>query len=183
MLRAILKYGIIAGLIVIIPFASMVVADAPETWIEGGVLLGFLTMIVALSAVFLGVKHYRDKMPGGAIKFGPALAVGLGISAVASVIYVIGWEIAMAASNFDFAATYAESMVAAARERGASEAELQKVMADAESFRQSYASPLFRLPMGFIEIFPVGILISLISAALLRNSRLLPARTAGQENL
>jgi hypothetical protein len=30
----------------------------------------------------------------------------------------------------------------------------------------------------FIEIFPVGVLISLISAAVLRNSRVLPARAA-----
>lgn len=178
MLRPILTYGLIAGLIVTLPFAWMAIADAPEAWIEGGMLLGFLTMIVALSTVFVGVKHYRDKVLGGAIKFGPALAVGLGISAVASVMYVIGWELAMAASDFDFGAVYAQSMVDAARGSGASEAELRKVVQDAESFRQSYANPLFRLPMSFIEIFPVGILISLISAALLRNSRLLPARTA-----
>jgi hypothetical protein len=31
--------------------------------------------------------------------------------------------------------------------------------------------------MTFIEIFPVGVLIALISAALLRNPRMLPARS------
>jgi hypothetical protein len=44
-------------------------------------------------------------------------------------------------------------------------------------FRQQYANPLFRLPVTFIEIFPVGLVVSLISAALLRNSRFLPAQT------
>ena len=39
-----------------------------------------------------------------------------------------------------------------------------------------YANPLYRLPITFVEIFPIGVLISLISAVLLRNSRFLPAR-------
>jgi hypothetical protein len=178
MLRPILIYGIIAGLIVIVPFAWLANSDSPETILEGGMMFGYLMMIIALTAVFLGIKHYRDKVLGGAIRFGPALLVGLGISAVAGVVYVLGWETAMAVSDFDFAGAYAKSMVDAARENGAAQAELQKVIADAESFRHSYANPMFRLPMTFIEIFPVGVLISLVSAALLRNSRLLPARQA-----
>jgi hypothetical protein len=43
-------------------------------------------------------------------------------------------------------------------------------------FREQYSNPFFRMPITFIEIFPVGILVSLISALLLRNSRFLPAR-------
>ncbi len=39
---------------------------------------------------------------------------------------------------------------------------------------ESYRNPLFRIPMTFIEIFPVGLLVALISAALLRNPKLLP---------
>lgn len=45
-----------------------------------------------------------------------------------------------------------------------------------DDFRRQYANPLFRMPVAFVEIFPVGVLVSLISAALLRNSRFLPAR-------
>ena len=41
---------------------------------------------------------------------------------------------------------------------------------------EAYRNPLFRLPMTFVEIFPVGLLIALVSAGLLRNPRFLPAR-------
>jgi hypothetical protein len=133
-------------------------------------------MIVALTAVFLGVRHYRDKMLGGVIRFVPALLVGLGISAVASVIYAIGWEIALAISGFDFGAFYANLMIEAARAKGVSPAELQHVTTEAAAFAKSYANPLYRFPMTFVEMFPVGVLISLITAALLRNPRVLPAR-------
>jgi hypothetical protein len=47
----------------------------------------------------------------------------------------------------------------------------------------SYANPLFRIPMVFLEIFPVGFIVALISAALLRNPRLLPARSPNDRSI
>lgn len=176
MLSLILRYGIIAGLIVAVPMIATMLLFTPETAPENGVLYGYLTMIVALTAVFLGIKHYRDQVLGGVIRFVPALLVGLGISAVASVLYVVGWEISLAATRFDFGTAYSSALVEAARARGESAAEIERVAADAAAFARLYANPLYRLPITFIEIFPVGVIISLISAALLRNSRLLPAR-------
>jgi hypothetical protein len=178
MFAYILRYGIVAGLIVATPMVWRMLAAKPGATEEpvSGMLLGYLTMIVALTAVFLGVKAYRDKVLGGAIRFLPALGIGLGISAVASVFYVIGWEISMAYSSFDFIAFYKAYMVSAAKANGATGAELQKAIADADSFATMYKNPLYRMPMTFIEMFPVGVLISLISAAILRNHRVLPAR-------
>jgi hypothetical protein len=150
-----------------------------ETAPDSGVLYGYLTMIVALTMVFLGVKRYRDTMQGGVIRFWPALGVGLAISAVAGVIYVIGWEISLALTDFDFGATYSKMMLDAARAGGATETELARVAAQAEDFARNYQNPLYRWPVTFVEMFPVGVLISLLSAALLRNSRFLPARRAG----
>ncbi|MEP7311586.1 MAG: DUF4199 domain-containing protein [Pseudomonadota bacterium] len=176
MIRLIALYGTLAGLIVAVPMVWLMKTLTPDTAPDNGALYGYLTMILALTAVFLGVKHYRDRVLGGAIKFGPALLVGLGISAVASIFYVIGWEISLAWSGYDFAGSYTKTLVDAARAKGVSAVELQKVIADAESFTTMYRNPLFRIPITFIEMFPIGVIISLISAALLRNSRLLPAR-------
>jgi len=92
--------------------------------------------------------------------------------AVAGLIYALSWEICMAFMKFDFSAFYAKVVMAQAKAAGADEA---KAAADAASFTQMYANPLFRFPMTFIEIFPVGLFVALISAALLRNPRLLPA--------
>ena len=176
MARLIALYGTLAGLIVAIPMVWGMLVMTPETVPQNEAVYGYLTMIVALTAVFLGVKHYRDKVLGGTIRFGTALLVGLGISAVASVFYVVGWEISLAATGFDFASSYSKALMEAARARGASPAELQQVIADGEAFAKMYANPLYRVPITFIEMFPVGVLISLISAAVLRNSRFLPAR-------
>lgn len=179
MIRIITLYGLVAGLIVATPMVWQMLTITGEDALPG-VVQGYVTMLVALVAVFLGVKHYRDKALGGTIRFWPALLVGLGISAVASALYVIGWELSIALTGFDFAGVYSKAMVEAARARGASPAEMQKAVADAADFVKMYKNPLYRLPLTFIEMFPVGVLMSLISAGLLRNSRVLPARAPAQ---
>jgi hypothetical protein len=157
----------------------MVTLDAGDSHDPlGGMVVGYLTMLVALTTVFLGTKHYRDKFLGGAIRFMPALGMGLAISTVACVLYVIGWEISMAYSEFDFAAFYTNYMVEGAKAQGGSAEDLAKSVAEAQSFAESYQNPLVRMPMTFVEMFPVGVLVSLISAMVLRNSRVLPARQA-----
>ena len=135
-------------------------------------------MLVALTGVFLGVKHYRDRELGGVIKFLPALGVGLAISAVASLGWVIAWEMSLAITKFDFGAMYSQMMVDNAKAEGASAERLSQVVKDARAFADMYANPFISMGMTFIEMFPIGIVISLISAALLRNSRFLPARAA-----
>jgi hypothetical protein len=177
MLSYILRYGVVAGIIVATPMVwAMLAAKPGDTDPLGGMLVGYLIMIVALTAVFLGVKAYRDKVLGGAIRFLPAFGVGTGISAVACLLYVIGWEISMAASSFDFIAYYQASIVDMAKDKGETGQALEQSIAAAEKFATMYRNPLYRMPMTFVEMFPVGVLVSLISAAVLRNSRVLPAR-------
>ena len=175
MSRIILYFGIVAGLVVAIPMCLMV-ANAEPGSAATSHFTGYLVMLLALSLVFVGVKRLRDRELGGAIRFVPALLAGLGISAVASVIYVIGWEITLAVTDFAFIDSYSTAAVEAARAKGASAAEIEELAARMDEFRRQYANPFFRMPVTFVEIFPVGVLVSLISAALLRNSRFLPAR-------
>jgi hypothetical protein len=175
MTRIVLIFGIAAGLIVAVPM-DLMVANSEHGSAAQSYFAGYLVMVLALSLIFFGVKRLRDRELGGVIRFVPALLAGIGISAVAGVIYVIGWEITLAVTDFAFIDSYSTAAVEAARARGASAADIAAVIAQMDEFRRQYANPFFRLPMTFIEIFPVGLLISLISAALLRNSRFLPAR-------
>ena len=175
MLRIILIYGVIGGIIVVVPMLVSTFTLTEDTVPENAALYGYLSMLLAFTMVFVGIKHYRDKVLGGVIRFLPALGVGLGISAVASLFWVVGWEITLA-TGFDFGSAYMDSVVTAAQARGAPAAEIEQIRAETAEFLASYANPLVRLPMSFVEMFPIGVLISLISAAVLRNSRFLPGR-------
>lgn len=173
-----LRYGAISGAIVIaVIIAGMVYADG----VGGGhatssLWFGYLIMILALSTIFLAIREYRNKALGGVIKFLPAFGLGLLVAAIAGVVYVAAWEAFLATTHYPFMENYTAAMVEAQRDAGVSGAELDAFVAEMEKAKADYANPLYRLPMTFVEIFPVGLIIALISAAILRNPRVLPAR-------
>ena len=183
MTRIILIYGAVGALIVGSLMIWGMLSWTPEQMagaegMDNGLIVGYLTQIVALTTVFLGIKHFRDKERGGVVRFVPAFLVGLGISAVASLGWIIGWEIVLA-SGFDYEALMTKMTTQQAAASGATGAALDKQIADGAAFMKLYMeNPLVRMPISFIEMFPVGVLVSLISALLLRNSRFMPARQA-----
>ena len=174
MQKIIITYGIIAGIVII---GSMILSLSlgEERGMEFLEWLGYLIMIVAFSMIFVGIKKYRDQELGGVIKFGTATMLGLGISLVASVIYVVAWEVNLELTDHAFIEQYAQGIIAGKEAAGVTGADLEAVIVEMAQLKVRYANPLFRLPMTFLEIFPVGLLISLLAAAVLRNSKFLPA--------
>lgn len=176
MVRIVLVYGLISGVIIICGIIGTMIAGGDQP--HGSVWLGYLIMLLGLSAVFVGVKQYRDQVGGGVIGFLPALGVGLGIAAIAGLAYVAVWEVYLASTDYTFMDKYVASMLEAKRAEGLSAASYAKAERELLAMAQQYKSVWFRMPMTFAEIFPVGLVVSLISAGLLRNSRFLPARRA-----
>lgn len=179
MLKSILKYGLIAGLVVGgLMFAVTVNLHDQIGFGALGMAVGYASMLIALSAVFVGVKTYRDQERGGVIGFWPAFGLGLGISVVASVCYALAWELALATTKMDFMGAYTEHLLADMRAKGASAAELAATAKEMAEFSAMYANRWVRMGMSMSEILPVGVLVSAVSAALLRRPQFLPARAA-----
>ncbi|WP_454760953.1 DUF4199 domain-containing protein [Caulobacter segnis] len=171
MKRTILIYGLISGAIIILGMIATIVLSAKHS-----LFLGYLIMLVGLSAILLAVKSHRDKALGGVIKFWPAFLIGLGVAVVAGLAYVAIWEGYLAITHYRFMDDYTAQMLAAKKAEGLSGAAYDKLAAEMAQMTKNYANPLYRMPMTFAEIFPVGLLVALVSAALLRNPKFLPAR-------
>ena len=173
-MRYALIYGSIAGAIAIAVIAASIAVESlnhlQSQW------FGYLVMLAALSLIFVGVKRYRDAERGGVIGFGRAFAVGLGIAVVAGLVYVAGWEAYLATTDGQFMQRYAANVLADMRASGASAAEIAAAGAEMEWAIEMYAQPPMRMLITFSEIFPVGLLVALVSALLLRDPRVLPAR-------
>jgi hypothetical protein len=174
--RIVAVYGLIAGIIVIIGMGvgMMLVPDGGTA----GMVAGYLSMLVALSMAFVGVRQYRDTVKGGVIRFWPAFRVGLAIAGVASLAYVAAWEVYMFQTNYTFMDDYMASSIKAMKSEGKSAAEILKFEREMAAFKQEYAKPLYRMFVTFTEIAPVGLIVALVSAALLRNSSFVPAKVA-----
>ena len=156
---------------------ALTMTDSPlPMW--AGMAIGTTTMLVALSTVFIAIKRRRDEDLGGVIRFLPALGLGLGISLVAALIYVVAWEITLLATGMDYGAVFATALIEAEKAKGVTGEALETFIAGMRRFEADYRNPLYRMPMTFTEIFPVGVLVSLVSSGLLSNRRFLPARRA-----
>lgn len=172
-----LVYGLLSGTVIILVMLTGLVL-APQGSFFASEWFGYLVMLVALTFIFVGVKRYRDVERGGVVGFFPALCMGLSIAAVAGLAYVIVWEAYLAATGYRFMDEYIAGLVRAREAEGMTGAALAREVASYESMRTMYQNPLMRIPITFLEIFPVGLLVALVSALLLRNPRLFPARSA-----
>ncbi len=169
MRKIVLTFGLIAGAIFAATmFGAMPLWKNGTITFENGELVGYTSMVIALSMVFFGVKSYRDNYLNGSITFGQALKVGSLISLVAALGYAISWEFYFNLVAPDFMDQYAAFSINKAKDSGATEAAVQKIITQMDQVKQMYKNPLLRFGMTLAEILPVGILISLISAALLR---------------
>ncbi len=171
--RIIAVYGAIAGVIVAIGmFINMNFIASHGAM---GMVAGYLSMLVALIFVFVGVKRYRDVNLGGVIGFWKALGVGLGIGLVASVFYILGWELYMWQTGGTYLTDYIARTVEDMRAAGTPASEIAKFSADMGAMAERYKNPLFRMALTLTEILPVALLVSIVSAALLRRSSFMPA--------
>lgn len=169
--KVIITFGLIAGLIVsVMMFITMPMAF--EGNLDNGELIGYATMVIALSSIFFAVKTYRDKYQDGLIRFGKAFLIGLYVSLIASFLYAVSWELYLRINDVSLA-TFIDSFSLGKadkmRSNGASPSEISDMLAKAKQEMQWYFNPLFRFIFTmFVEMLPVGVLISLISALILK---------------
>jgi hypothetical protein len=135
-------------------------------------VIGYASMLAAFLLVYFGVRSYRDNVAGGTIRFGRAFAVGALIALISSLCYTATWEtIYFGGFMPDFMEKYAQHELAAARAKGASEAELQKKAEEQKKFTAMYANPAINAAMTVAEPLPLGLVVALCSAGLLSRRR------------
>lgn len=171
MRKIVLVYGLIAGAIVGgMMLITMPLYEKGLLDIKNGEFVGYTTMVVALSVIFVGVKSFRDHYAQGTISFGKGFLVGLLITLVASVMYALAWEISFHRMSPDYVDKMEQEYVTKQKEKGATEAELKKMDEQYQVYKTNFP---IRFGVTLIEIFPVGLIISLITAGLLRKKEFL----------
>ena len=171
MKKNILIYGLIAGAVVSIPmmFIANTISNAEGNIdFEGGMLIGYASMFIAFSLVFVGIRNYRDKFNEGVISFGKAFKIGIMIVLIASTVYVIVWLITYFFFMPDFAEIYSTHMLDQLKAGGASQLEIDMQTKEMDNFVEMYKNPIFNAMMTYMEILPVGLIVTLISSLILK---------------
>ena len=170
MKKTVWTFGLISGAIM----AATMIATMPfleRIGFDKGLVVGYTSMVLAFLLVYFGIRSYRDNIGGGTIGFGRALAIGVLITVISSVCYTATWEVLYYNFMPDFGTRYEQFELDHARAKGASEAEMAKMQADAKKFVEDYKNPVYNSAMTFLEPLPVGLLIALVSAGVLRRKR------------
>jgi len=168
-------FGLLSGLIVA---AFMLVATTlcyHNPNFEGSMLVGYAGMLLAFSFVFVGIKNYRDKFNNGTITLLQALKIGGLITLISSTVYVVVWLFDYYLFVPDFMDKYIAATMRQAKAEGATHAELSKQAADMAGYKEMYKNPVWVIIMTYAEILPVGIVVTLISALILKRK---PTNTA-----
>src|SRR6266404_8646056 len=167
MKKTVVTFGLISGAIM----ALMMFATLPfveRIGFDKGAIIGYTSMVLSFLLVFFGIRSYRENVGGGSITFGRAFAVGILITLISCICYVVAWEILYFNFMPDFFAKYSAYAIEKAKASGASPAAIQAQMQQMKKFKEMYDNPFFNAAITFTEPFPIGLIVTLISTLILR---------------
>jgi len=169
MKKNIIIYGLIAGIVV---SSLMLLNVNTNTNFDSSLLIGYASMLIAFSLVFVGIRNYRDKYNNGVISFGKAFKIGILIVLIASTIYVVAWLIDYFYFAPDCMERYCAHTIDELKASGASQVEIDKQTKEMANLTTMLKNPFFNAMMSYMEILPVGLVVTLISSLLLKRKKL-----------
>ena len=178
MFGKVFNYGGMGGLIAGILMFALAAISHHHPSPQHAAPVGYAVMVLAALPIFSAIRRYRAENSRGDIGIVPALAIGLAVAAISAVVYALCWELILAWGGIDYAADHAAQVLQQAREQGLGGSALEELNADLQQWRSAYASTPYRLSFSFMESFPTGAVVALVSALLLRNPRFMPLRGA-----
>jgi hypothetical protein len=168
MKKTVLTFGLISGAVSSLLMMLLMIFFVDKIGFDKSIIVGYTTIVVSLLLVPFGIRSYRENVNGGSITFGRAFTVGILITVISCICYVVVWLIAYYNFMPDFVEKYAAFMVEKARASGASQQTIAATLQEMDSMKAMLANPLINAAVTFTEPFPVGLLITLISSAILR---------------
>ena len=168
MKKTILTFGLISGVISsVLMFGTMrFLSDMNHG--QKALVIGYTTIVLSFLLVFFGIRSYRDNLANGAITFGRAFTIGIGITLISCIFYVVTWEIIYFNFLHGFMDSYFAHQIQKIQSSPGTPEAIQAKVAAIRHSQQLYENPFVNALYTFIEPFPVGLVITLISAAILR---------------
>ncbi|MBV9493409.1 MAG: DUF4199 domain-containing protein [Acidobacteria bacterium] len=167
MKKTVLVFGILSGIVAsVMMLLTMPFINNGTINLDNGLVVGYTSIFLSLVLVFFGIRSYRENH-GGSISFGRGFAVGILITLISSLFYVATWQVMYYRFMPDFGDKYAAHMLAKEKAKGATPAQLAEKQKEMEQMKGLMANPVTNSMMTFIEPFPVGLVMTLVSAGIL----------------
>ncbi len=166
--KTILTYGLISGAVAAVLMTGTSLYFKSTMDFQNGELFGYASILLSMLFVYIGTRAYRDQRVPATLSFGEGFKVALLITVISCVCYVVAWLIVYHTLMPDFMDKFIEYTLAQMKSVGATEAQISQEVAKMEEMKVMYQNPLFRAAITFLEPFPVGLLVSLVTSLVLR---------------
>lgn len=174
MRKTVLTFGLISGGICAVTMLATV-PFADRLGFDRGAIIGHTMIVLSALLVFFGVRSYRENVAEGRLSFVRGFAVGILIVLISNFFYVATWEVVYFKFMPDFADKYAAHLVERAKASGASQEKIEQTKREMREFKEMYDNPARNVAVTFMEVFPIGLGVTLLSAAILRKKTAVPA--------
>ncbi len=167
MKKIVLVYGFISGaLAVAMMMATLPFIDALDG--NKGAIVGYTGLLLAALLVFFGVRSYRENVGNGRLGYGRGFAVGILITLISGLCYTAAWELLYFKLMPGLGDKVIACMVHNAQTSGKTPEKVAEAVRQAQGMRELYDRPLVNAALTFTEPFPVGLIVTAISAGVLR---------------
>ena len=164
--KTVLTFGVISGAV----SSAMMLATLPfmhQIGFDKGLIVGYTGIVASFLLVWFGIRSYREQS-GGALTFTRGFTVGILITLISCVFYVATWQLIYFKLQPGFMDRWESYAVDKVRADGGTPEAIEATRRQMRTFKALEDNPLTNAAYTFIEPFPVGLLVTVISAAILR---------------
>lgn len=167
MKKVVIRYGLLASLLIVVLSAIDMFLIAKVAGAEIQEIAGYLTMLISMVFVFLGIRHYRDMVNGGFLSFGEGMKVGVLIVLIPSLFFGIfdilytevinpGW---MEQYYLDYESKLKATIPAD---------KLESALKDLQAQKEIFSNPFLQFLLMALTVFIIGLIVTIISSLTLK---------------
>lgn len=163
MKKSILIFGLIIGTILCFNMIVVINMMYNNPDFKANDIIGYTVMVVTFSIIYFGIRNYRDNYLDRFISFGKAFKIGAFIALTAATLYVIVSLFYYYLFVPDFMDVYTDYIL-----KNTAEADVPAKTEEMANFKEMYKNPFFVILFTYAEVLPIGLIVALISALLLK---------------
>ena len=134
------------------------------------VVAGYLSMLLAMIFVFLGIRHFRDRVNDGYLSFGQGLKIGVLIVLIPAVAFglfdILYTEVLNPTWKEDYYSKYIENL-----RKSVAADKLDAAIKKAEKEKEMFSNPGFQFLLMGGTVFVIGFIVTIISSLTLRRTK------------
>lgn len=174
MKQVIFRYGMYGAITILALSAIHFFLIMPNVSLDKAEIAGYLTMILSMIFVFMGIRYYRDHVNKGSLSFGQGMKLGVLIVLIPAVFFgifdILYTEVINPSWLDTYYADYAEKIKASSLP-----GKVEEKLKDLQKQKDIFSNPILQFLLMTATVFIIGLIATIISSLALRRTKVATA--------